>query len=167
MARHGRLIKVQRGSKSLPEINAHHVVGNSPELTYFSVQMLKRIRSIFLDQEFLRSRIPEKKYLFLAKRILYPSEPYAASAGPLWRASGRSRAQEHAGGASVGLLWPRLTVRVEIGNLARIRVSGAQTACSSAPTGRGDRRCPCGAPLAGRGPRSTRAGPRWAPFGPD
>ena len=35
--------------------------------------MLKRIRSIFLDQEFLRSRIPEKKYLFLAKRILYPS----------------------------------------------------------------------------------------------
>jgi hypothetical protein len=36
--------------------------------------MLKRIRSIFLDQEFLRSRIPEKKYLFLAKRILYPSE---------------------------------------------------------------------------------------------
>ena len=39
--------------------------------------MLKRIRSIFLDQEFLRSRIPGKKYLFLAKRILHPSEEWA------------------------------------------------------------------------------------------
>ena len=29
--------EIQRGSKSLPEINAHHVVGISPELTYFSI----------------------------------------------------------------------------------------------------------------------------------
>ena len=31
----------QRGSKSLPEINAHHVVGISPELTYFSISQYK------------------------------------------------------------------------------------------------------------------------------
>ena len=49
---------------------------------------------------------------------------------------------------------------------ARIRVSGAQTACSSAPTIRSERRGPSGAPLAGRGPRSTRAGPRWNPWAP-
>ena len=33
--------------------------------------------------------------------------------GHQWRASGWSRAQEHAAGASVSPLWPRLTVRVE------------------------------------------------------
>ena len=33
----GSMLSVQRGSKSLPEINAHHVVGISPELTYFSI----------------------------------------------------------------------------------------------------------------------------------
>ena len=39
-----------------------------PELTFlnFPVQTLKRIRSIFLDQEFLRSRIPEKKTSFFS-----------------------------------------------------------------------------------------------------
>ncbi len=63
---------------------------------------------------------------------------------------------------------PNVTVGLRVSqsaNPAQIRVSGAQTACSPAPAGRGERRGPSVAPLARRGPRSTRAGRIFGIFG--
>ena len=38
----GTPVLTYRGSNSLPKIYAHHLVGKSPELTYFSISQYKR-----------------------------------------------------------------------------------------------------------------------------
>jgi len=77
------------------------------------------------DGEGRNQQIRPNPGLGRADRVLFGPCRTRRAPGAQWRASGRSRAQEHAGGTPVGPLGPRLTVWVEISKSARIRVSGA------------------------------------------